>query len=136
MHTDSCFQEWKLEFIKIFNDKPLLISADRSLLPYCTVILSPAFNTVVTPVYQVNLMFFFGSETLKKGPKYGLQKRQSHCCSKRAEAVWSLLLLNNNDPVFCTLLFASDILDRVCSGSQTNPCFQNKNSGCRLTGQL
>ena len=30
------FQEWKLEFIKMFNDKPLLISVDRSLLSYCT----------------------------------------------------------------------------------------------------
>ena len=35
--------------------------------------------------------------------------------------------LNNNDPVFCTLLI---------SGSQVDPCFQNKNSECRLTGGL
>jgi hypothetical protein len=32
------FQEWKLEFKKMFNNKPLLISADKSLLSYCTVI--------------------------------------------------------------------------------------------------
>ena len=32
------FQQWKLGFVKMFNDKPLLISVDRSLLSYCTVI--------------------------------------------------------------------------------------------------
>ena len=32
------FQEWKLEFKKMFNDKPLLISTGRSLLLYCTVL--------------------------------------------------------------------------------------------------
>ena len=39
------FQERKLEFIKMFNDKPLLISVDRSLL---TVILhceKPSLHT-------------------------------------------------------------------------------------------
>ena len=34
------FQEWKLEFIKMLNNKPLLISAGRSLLSYCTVLLA------------------------------------------------------------------------------------------------
>ena len=41
MHSATqilAFQEWKLEFIKMFNDKPLLISVDRSLLSYCTVV--------------------------------------------------------------------------------------------------
>ena len=34
-------------------------------------------------------------------------KKQGQCYSKSEEAIaWSLLLLNNNDPVFCTLLFA------------------------------
>ena len=33
------FQEWKLGFIKMFNDKPLLISVPRSLLSCCTVLL-------------------------------------------------------------------------------------------------
>ena len=32
------FQVWKLGFIKMFNDKPLLISVPRSLLSCCTVI--------------------------------------------------------------------------------------------------
>ena len=50
-----------------------------------------------------------------------------HYYSKREEAAWPLLFLNNNDPVFFTFLF---------SGSQTDPCFQNKNSGCRLTRLL
>ena len=31
--------------------------------------------------------------------------KQSHCYSKREEATWHLFL-NNNDPVFSTLLFA------------------------------
>ena len=33
-------------------------------------------------------------------------KNQGQCYSKKEEAAWSLLFLNNNDPVFCTLLFA------------------------------
>ena len=27
-------------------------------------------------------------------------KKQGHCYSKREEAVWYLLFLNNNDPIF------------------------------------
>ena len=38
--------------------------------------------------------------------KQGGAKKLGHCYSKREEAAWSLLFLNNNDPVFCTLLFA------------------------------
>ena len=34
-------------------------------------------------------------------------KNQGHCYSKKEEAFF----LNNNDPVFCTLLFATHILD-------------------------
>ena len=29
-----------------------------------------------------------------------LKKNQGHCYSKREEAAWSLLFLNNNDPIF------------------------------------
>jgi hypothetical protein len=32
------FQEWKLEFIKIFNNKLLFISKEGSLLSCCTVL--------------------------------------------------------------------------------------------------
>ena len=32
-------------------------------------------------------------------------KKQGYCYSKREEAAWSLFFLN--DPVFCTLLFAT-----------------------------
>ena len=39
----------------------------------------------------VNLLF----EKKKQGAK-----NQGHCYSKREEAAWSLLFLNNNDPVF------------------------------------
>ena len=41
MHSATqilAFQQWKLGFIKMFNDKPLLISVGRSLLSYCTVV--------------------------------------------------------------------------------------------------
>ena len=62
--------------------------------------------------------YFLGSGTLKKlGPKYGVQKagrkKQGRCYSKREDAAERLLLLINNDPVFCTLLFAPHILDPV-----------------------
>ena len=40
-------------------------------------------------------------------------KKQGHCYSKREEAAWPLLFLNNNDLVFCTLLFAPHILNPV-----------------------
>ena len=47
----------------------------------------------------------------KPGPKYGVQKagckKQGQCYSKREKARLSLLFLNNNDPAFCTLLFAT-----------------------------
>jgi hypothetical protein len=69
---------------------------------------------------------FLGSGTEKKNQVQSMDlkkagsKKQGHCYSKREEAAWPLLFLNKNDPVF--------------SGSQTDPCFQNKNSGCKLTG--
>ena len=40
-------------------------------------------------------------------------KKQGHRYSKREEAAWSFLFLNNNDPVFCTLIFAPHILDPI-----------------------
>ena len=40
-----------------------------------------------------------------KSQSTNLAKYQGHCYAKREEAVWSLLFLNNNDPVFCILLF-------------------------------
>ena len=58
-------------------------------------------------------------------------KKQGHCHSKREEAAWPLLFLNNNDPVFCTLRFSGPYFGPdFFSGSHTDPCFQNKNSGC------
>ena len=41
----------------------------------------------------------------KPGPKYGLQK-----AGRRKQAAWPLLFLNNNDPVFFTLLFSGPYL--------------------------
>ena len=80
----------------------------------------------------------------KKGPKYGLQeartarcKKQGHFYPKREEFRLPLLFLNNNDPVFYTLLFSGPYFGPdFFWGSQTDPCFQNKNSGPRLTGRL
>ena len=37
---------------------------------------------------------------------------------------------------FGTLLFSKSRVPNFFSGSQTDPGFQNKNSGCRLTGRL
>ena len=79
---------------------------------------------------------FLGSGTLKKSSKYGLQnagcKKQDHCYSKREEARLPLLFLT----LFLHLAFCNPYFWPFFSGSQTDPCFQNKNSGCRLTGQI
>ena len=64
-------------------------------------------------------------------------KKQSHCYSKREEARLPFLFLNKTTLFFCTLLFSGPYFGPdFFSGSQTDPCFQNKNSGCRLTGRL
>jgi hypothetical protein len=41
----------------------------------------------------------------------GCKKQGAKTGSKREEAAWPLLFLNNNDPVFCTQHFATHILD-------------------------
>ena len=61
---------------------------------------------------------FLGLEPKKRVQNtYGVQNtgsiKQGHCYSKREEARLPLLNLNNNDPVFCTLLFALHILDPI-----------------------
>jgi hypothetical protein len=49
-------------------------------------------------------------------------KKQVHCYSKRKEAAWSFLFLNNNDPgFFATFFFQVHMLDLIFSGSQTDP---------------
>ena len=58
-------------------------------------------------------------------------KKQGHFYSKREEAAWPFLFLNNNHPFFRFIFWTW-----FFSGSQTDPLFQNKNSGCRLTEQL
>ena len=52
---------------------------------------------------------------------------------KREKVRLLLLFLNNNDPfvlhpALCISYFGPDYF----SGSQTDPCFQKKNSGCRM----
>ena len=77
-------------------------------------IYSPSQSAPTILVYQVGLKFFLGSGTLKKGPKYGLKKagckKPGHYYSKREEAAWPLLCLNNNElvflhPTFCNPYF-------------------------------
>ena len=78
---------------------------------------------------------FLGSATLKKwGPKNGVQKpgckNQGHCYSKREKARLPPLFLNNNDPAFCTLLFAPHILDPVFfQGGKPTPLFITRIKG-------
>ena len=45
------------------------------------------------------------------------------------------LFLNNNDLGFLHPAFSKISVPDFFSGSQTDPGFQNKNSGCRLTGR-
>ena len=51
---------------------------------------------------------------------------------KEKKAAWPLLFLNNNDPDFAPC-FLKPIFWTFFQGHK--PCFQNKNSGCRLTGR-
>ena len=54
-------------------------------------------------------------------------KKRGHCYSKRKEAAWPLLFLNNNDPVFCTLFFATHILDLIFfQGHKLTPVFKTR----------
>ena len=58
-------------------------------------------------------------------------EQQEHCYSNREEAALPLFFLNSNDPVFFISTFWT-----FFPGSQTDPCLQNKNGGCRLTGHV
>ena len=92
-------------------------------------------------LHPLSLFWKHGSQTLKKNHVQNMGcKKQGHCYSIREEARLPLLILNNNDPVFCTLLFAPYILDPILlkvpdpkqiSGRPDKLC-----SGCRLTGRL
>ena len=62
-------------------------------------------------------------------------KKQGHRYSKREETAWPLLFLNNNGPVFCTLLL-QPIFWTLFFRVTNRPMFSNKNNGCRLNGQL
>ena len=78
---------------------------------------------------------FLGSGTGKKsGPKKSrVQKNRVIVIQKekRPDCLFSFWITTTR--FFCTqLFFGPDLF----SGSQTDPCFQNKNSGCRLTGRL
>jgi hypothetical protein len=78
------FQEWKLEFIKMFNDKSLLISADRSLLSCCTVLwyeIKPNFAKD-----RIKPPFVIFSAFLKKITTTG----SSHFQSPNGHGLWLL----------------------------------------------
>ena len=75
---------------------------------------SPSQSAPSILVYQIGLIFFRVWNFKKRVQNMGCKKqdaKKGHCYSKREEAAWLLLFLNNNDPVFCTLLFATHILD-------------------------
>jgi hypothetical protein len=57
----------------------------------------------------------------KKDPKYGLQKAG---CKRQG-----LLFLNNNDPVFCTLLFATHILNPFFQSHKPTHVFKTRIAG-------
>ena len=85
--------------------------------------------------------YFFRVWNFKKRfQNMGLQKagckKQGHCYSKREETRLPLLFLNNNDLGFLHPAFFKKHGARFFTWSQTDPGFQNKNSGCRLTGRL
>ena len=80
--------------------------------------------------------------TLKKNQVQNMDLKKAGCknqgnfYSKREETRLPLLFLNNNDPAFCNLLFSGTYFGPdFFSLSQTDPCFQNKNSGWKLTGR-
>ena len=79
-------------------------------------------------IYILVLKTWVGLWPWKKGLKYGLQKagckKQGHCYSNREGAAWPFLFLNNNDPVFCTLLFETHILDPIFIKFQTLEIYQ------------
>ena len=80
---------------------------------------------------------FLGSETSKIWvAKSRVQKKQGHCYSKREQARLPFLILSNNDPGFFALWFSQPYFEPFFSWSQTDPCCDNKNSGCRFTGQM
>ena len=78
----------------------------------------PSQSAPTILIYQVDLIFFQGLELKRIRSKIWTckkqgAKKQGHCYSKREKADWPLLFLDNNDPIFCTLLFATRILDLI-----------------------
>ena len=69
------------------------------------------FSKSLVSLSKVAVEYCYKIAGKKPGPKYGVQKagckKQGQCYSKREKARLSLLFLNNNDPAFCTLLFAT-----------------------------
>ena len=62
----------------------------------------------------------------------GAKNRVSVKYSKREETAWSLLFLNNNDPVFCTLLFATHSLDLIFFRVTNRPMFSKQEWDARI----
>ena len=93
---------------------------------------SSSQSALIILVYRVDLIFL-RVWNYKKGCKKAGSKKHSAkhrvilTYSKREEKRLPLLFLNNNDPVFPPC-FLHSIFWTVFSGSQNNPCFQNKNS--------
>ena len=78
---------------------------------------------------------FLGSGTLKKsGPKKSRVPKNRVIVIQKENRQPGLFSFGiTMTLIFCTLIFFGP---DFFSGSQTDPCFQNKNSGCRLTGRM
>ena len=62
-------------------------------------------------------------------------KKQGHCYSKREETRLPLLFLNNNDPVFCNLLFSGPYLDLIFfQGHKPTHVFKTRIVGANWLG--
>ena len=73
-------------------------------------ICTPLFYFIRSAWYFFRVWNFW-KKVQNMGCKMQGAKIQGHCYSKREEAAWLLLFLNNNDPVFCKMLFATHIFD-------------------------
>ena len=73
---------------------------------------------------------FLGSGTLKKrSKKVGCKKQVAIkivIVTKKKDAAWPFLFMNNNEPVFCTLFFSTYFFFDFFSGSQADRVFKTR----------
>ena len=94
------FQEWKLEFIKIFNNKLLFISKEGSLLSCCTVLFFPIFTFTFNLIGWENLSMDQNpsfSTAAAAETRFTAQKRDYHSVS------YCVTLLNRDFSIWVPL---------------------------------